>query len=120
MPNTTRPLIVEGAGGLLVPLNEKYLMIDLISHLGLPVILVCRSTLGTINHTLLSIEALRTRGISIAGVVLVGPKVGHNRQAIIDFGKINILGELPFFENLSRQHLIDCAVNWNSSVESTR
>jgi dethiobiotin synthetase len=64
--------IVEGAGGLMVPIEEKLLMIDLIERLGFPVLLVARTTLGTINHTLLSLEALRRRGVRAAGIVLSG------------------------------------------------
>ena len=65
LPRTERPLVVEGAGGLLVPLNRDCLMIDLIARLGLPVVLVGLSGLGTINHTLLSLEALRRRGLPV-------------------------------------------------------
>ena len=64
-------LIVEGAGGVMVPLNESQLMIDLIKYLNLPVLLVARSTLGTINHTLLSLELLRRNGLEVLGVVMV-------------------------------------------------
>ena len=60
-PQTNRPLVVEGAGGVLVPLNDRDLMVDLVKHLDIPVIVVARSGLGTINHTLLTLEALRTR-----------------------------------------------------------
>jgi dethiobiotin synthetase len=74
--------IVEGAGGILVPINESTLMIDLIAALAVPSIVVARSTLGTINHTLLTLEALRTRGLPVAGVVMVGPRNADNREAI--------------------------------------
>jgi dethiobiotin synthetase len=87
-------LIVEGAGGLLVPLNEKDLMIDLIQKLQLPVCLVSRSTLGTINHTLLSIAALRQAKIPILGVIINGQKNEINRAAIAHYGKVPILAEL--------------------------
>lgn len=73
LPETDRPLVVEGAGGLMVPINEKDLVIDLIAHLELPVILVSSIYLGSINHTLLSVEALRHRHIQIAGIVFNGP-----------------------------------------------
>ncbi|MGB8275010.1 MAG: dethiobiotin synthase [Alphaproteobacteria bacterium] len=99
-PPTTRTLIVEGAGGLLVPLNAEALMIDLIARLGLPVVLVARSTLGTINHTLLSLEALRARGLALEGVVLNGPPNEGNRRAIGHFGRVPVLAELPRFEPL--------------------
>lgn len=87
-------LIVEGAGGVLVPLNERDLLVDLIRYLHLPVVLVARSTLGTINHTLLSLEALRSRHIPIFGVILNGPKNPDNRQAIEDYGQVRVLAEI--------------------------
>ena len=87
-------LIVEGAGGLLVPLNSQDLMIDLIKILSLPVCLVARSTLGTINHTLLSLAQLRRADIPILGVILNGERNPINREAIAHHGKVRILGEL--------------------------
>ncbi|QYO63411.1 dethiobiotin synthase [Leptolyngbya sp. 7M] len=95
LPTTTKPhLIVEGAGGLMVPLNQQDFIIDLIQHLDLPVCLVARSTLGTINHTLLSIAQLRHAGVPILGVILNGPKNPSNRDAIAHYGQVPILGEL--------------------------
>jgi dethiobiotin synthetase len=88
-------LIIEGAGGVLVPINEQFLMIDLIKKLGAPVILVTRTSLGTINHTLLSLEALRARNIPIAGVVMNGEENVHNSQAIEYYGQIPILAQFP-------------------------
>lgn len=96
-----RPLVVEGAGGVLVPLNDSQLMIDLIARLGLPAVVVARSTLGTINHSLLTFEALRRRGIPIAGVILNGPPAAHNRRALAEYGRVPIIAELPPFERLS-------------------
>lgn len=93
-PETDAPLVVEGAGGLLVPLNDSALMIDLIAALGMPSVVVASSGLGTINHTLLSLEALRARDLPIAGVVLNGPSNPANREAIETYGRIRILGEL--------------------------
>jgi dethiobiotin synthetase len=86
------PLIIEGSGGVLVPLNKRYLMVDLFCHFGLPVIIVARSTLGTINHTLMTLECLRSRGLHVLGVVLVGPALPGNEKAISFYGKVNILG----------------------------
>lgn len=105
LPDDTGPLIVEGAGGLLVPLNEKALVIDLIEKLGLPAILVCRTTLGTINHSLLSLEALRARNIPVAGVILSGPDVPHNRSAIETYGKVRIIGHIPLLDPLTSDAL---------------
>jgi malonyl-CoA O-methyltransferase len=95
LPRAAHPLVVEGAGGVLVPLNGRDFMIDLMAKLALPVLLVARSTLGTINHTLLSLAALRTRGLPIAGVVLNGPPNAGNRAAIERFGRLRVLAELP-------------------------
>jgi dethiobiotin synthetase len=86
--------IVEGAGGVLVPVNDRTLMIDLIADLELPAVIVARSTLGTINHTLLTIRALRDRRIEIPGVVIVGPRNVDNRLAIETYGRVKVLGEL--------------------------
>ncbi len=105
LPASPLPLIVEGAGGLLVPLNERETMADLIAHLGLPVIIAARSTLGTINHTLLTLEALRARHLPILGVVLSGPSSPANRDAIALHGKCRILGEIPPLDPLTPQAL---------------
>jgi malonyl-CoA O-methyltransferase len=95
LPATNAPLVVEGAGGVLVPLANGVLMIDLMARLGLPAVLVARGTLGTINHTVLSIEALRRRDIPVFGVVLVGLVVPSNREAIERHGKVEVLAEIP-------------------------
>jgi len=109
LPQHEGPLVVEGAGGLMVPLNEGSYMIDLIGKLGLPAILVARSTLGTINHTLLSLTALRARRIPVAGVVLNGPETPHNRAAIETHGAVRILAEIPPLEPLTREALLAIA-----------
>jgi dethiobiotin synthetase len=99
LPDTNdTPLIVEGAGGLLVPINKTDLMIDLIQHLKLPVCLVARTQLGTINHTLLSLNQLRQANIPILGVILNGDRNPANREAIAHYGQIPILGELDILE----------------------
>jgi malonyl-CoA O-methyltransferase len=89
-----RPLVVEGAGGLLVPLTDADLLIDFFAAAPLPCLLVALSGLGTINHTLLSLEALRARDMEIAGVVLNGPPNPENRAAIERFGKVAVVAEL--------------------------
>ncbi len=95
LPRTSRPLVVEGAGGVLVPLNDRHFMADLMVHLGLPVVLVARSGLGTINHSLLSLEALQRRGVTVAGVVMSGPPNDDNRQAVEHFSGVPVVGQLP-------------------------
>ncbi|MCP5379122.1 MAG: ATP-dependent dethiobiotin synthetase BioD [Novosphingobium sp.] len=95
-----RPLVVEGAGGVLVPLTDSVLMVDLFADWGLPAIIVARTTLGTINHTLLSIEALRARGITIWGVAFVGEGNADSEQTICRIGKVRHLGRLPVLDPL--------------------
>jgi dethiobiotin synthase len=96
-----QPLVVEGAGGAMVPLNDREFMTDLMSRLALPILIVSRSTLGTINHTLLTIEALRRRSLTIAGVVMVGPPDAENRDAIEQRGGVPVVGEMPRFQPLT-------------------
>jgi dethiobiotin synthetase/malonyl-CoA O-methyltransferase len=90
-----RPLVVEGAGGVLVPLNDRHLMVDLMAHLGLSVLVVARSGLGTVNHCLLTLEALRRRRLTIAGVVMDGPANDANRRDIEHFSGVSVVGQLP-------------------------
>ena len=97
--------IVEGAGGVLVPLNEHDLMVDLITVLGLPVLIAARSGLGTINHTLLTVEALRARAIPIAGIVMVGEPNADNRIAIETRAHVTVVGELPRLDPLTPEAL---------------
>ena len=87
-------LIVEGAGGVMVPLDDQHLMVDLMVDLGLPVLVVARSELGTINHTLLTLEQLRRRGCSLLGVVVNGPSNPANCQAIVHYGEVPVLAAI--------------------------
>jgi dethiobiotin synthetase/malonyl-CoA O-methyltransferase len=105
LPQTKKPLIIEGAGGILVPLNESDLIIDLIHQLQTPVIIVARSRLGTINHTCLTLEALRNRNITVLGVILNGPLNPSNKTAIEKYGKIKVLAELETFNPLTVEAL---------------
>ncbi len=99
-PRTDR-WIVEGAGGVLVPLNQSELMADLIRRLELAVLVVSRSSLGTINHTLLTLEGLRARSLAVAGVVMVGDVNPDNRAAIESYGQVSVVAEMPRFDHLS-------------------
>jgi malonyl-CoA O-methyltransferase len=96
-----RSWIVEGAGGVLVPLNQSELMIDLIGALGFPVAVAASSQLGTINHTLLTLEALRSRGIEVSGVVLIGEINIENQRAIETYGDVPVVGAMPRFATLN-------------------
>jgi dethiobiotin synthase len=97
--------IVEGAGGVLVPLNDDELMIDLIKALDLPVLIVARAGLGTINHTLLTLEALRSRNLEIHGVVMNGEPNDENRKAVEHYGRTRVLAQMPKFEKLEFESL---------------
>ena len=101
-PMTDGPLVVEGAGGVFVPLNQVDCMLDLMQQLALPVIIVCRGSLGTINHTLLTIEALRQRQLTIKGIIFSGHLNPDNQMAIEKWGKVNTLFHLPYFEQLTK------------------
>jgi len=109
LPDTRAPLVVEGAGGLLVPIDDRATMIDLIVRLGLPVVLVVRSTLGTLNHTLLSLEALRARSIPVAGVVMSGEPSAGNRLGIEQFGKVRVLAEIPHLPRVDADAVVALA-----------
>lgn len=99
-------LVVEGVGGVLVPLNDEgYLLADLLLEMRLPCLLVALSTLGTINHTLLTLEAMRSRGLGVVGAVLNGPPNAENRSAIERFGDVKVLGEVPRLEPLTAETL---------------
>jgi len=104
--------VVEGAGGVLVPVNESQLMADFMVKLGLPILIATRSTLGTINHTLLTLEALRARSLKIAGVVMIGDRNSDNLAAIEYYGKVPVLAEMPRFDPLTP----DCLRKWAESL----
>jgi dethiobiotin synthase len=100
-PESRPRWIVEGAGGVLVPINERETMADLIRALNLPVLIAARSTLGTINHTLMTIEVLRRRMLRVAGVVMVGEPNEDNRLAIEKYGAAEVIAEMPRFDPLT-------------------
>lgn len=102
---TITPLIVEGAGGVLVPLNDKYTILDLIAHLKIPTLVVAKSTLGTINHTCLTLAALRSHALPVLGVIMNGPLNAYNKQAIEHFGRTKVLAEIEPLISLTKETL---------------
>lgn len=102
-----KSLIVEGAGGVLVPINDNESMLDLIWHLDMPVIVAARSALGTINHTRLTVHALRTAGIRVIGVVMSGPENKDNERAVERFASVPVIGRIPMLETINRETLLD-------------
>ena len=105
LPWGARPLVIEGAGGLLVPLSVNRLQIDQFASWGLPVILCARTDLGTINHTLLSLEALAKRQIRLHGIAFIGDAAEEAESTIVSFGFVRRLGRLPLVEPLDKAHL---------------
>ena len=105
LPITKRPLIIETAGGLMVPLSRNLLQIDQLKSWNLPVILVAKTTLGTLNHTLLSLEALKKRTIPVLGIILNGPDHPDNPTTLEMFGKVPIICKLPRFNKITAQKL---------------
>jgi dethiobiotin synthetase len=106
------PLVVEGAGGILAPINASQFMTDLMRRLALPVVLASRSALGTINHTLLSLAGLRSAGLTVRGVVMIGPRNADNEQAIEEYGNALVIGRVPPLPKINRlvlkQVFADC------------
>lgn len=104
-PPTDRPLVIEGAGGVLVPVTRDLLYADLFARWASPVVLVARTELGTINHSLLSIEALKARRVPILGIAFVGEPVEDTEATISAIGGVKRLGRLPPVDPLERTTL---------------
>ena len=100
-----RPLVIEGSGGLLVPLDDTTLYIDVFARWRLPVVLCARTALGTINHSLLSIEALRHRNLDIIGIAFIGDGNAESERIICEIGRVRRLGRLPRLSPLTANTL---------------
>jgi len=109
IPETGNQLIIEGAGGLMVPLNDRFFMIDLIKQLDAEVILVSKNYLGSINHTLLSIEALRTRNIPIKGIIFNGPNDDYSETVIRSISSIKEVAHIPTLNLISKANVLAIA-----------
>jgi dethiobiotin synthetase len=105
LPPGDGPLVVETAGGVLVPLRRDWLQIEQLQRWNLPVVLVARSGLGTLNHTLLTLEALRRRQLTVLGLVLNGPPHPDNPGTLAELGAVPVLAELPPLAPLDRDAL---------------
>lgn len=101
LPKDEMPLIVEGAGGLLVPLSQELSVIDLIEHLHIPVILISQFYLGSINHTLLSVEALQRRNIPVKGIIFNGERNTDSEEIILSRSKLQKIGHIPQLQDVT-------------------
>jgi dethiobiotin synthetase len=108
-PETLAPpdgdVVIEGAGGLMVPLTRQTLFIDVFARWQIPLILCARTALGTINHTLLSIAAIRARSIPLQGVAFIGEANEESEGIIAELGQVKRLGRLPLVRPLTRENL---------------
>ena len=119
LPEVDGPLVVEGAGGVMVPVTRDLIFADLFARWAKPVVLVARTGLGTINHSLLSIEALRSRGVPILGIAFVGDAVEDSEATIATLGKVRRLGRLPRLDPLDAATLAE-AFAANFDLEAFR
>ncbi len=107
IPQTEGPLLIEGAGGLMVPLTRKHLLINQFKRWNVPVVLCARTGLGTINHTLLSLEALWSRNIPILGIAFIGDENIDNMNTIEELSGVKVLGHLPILEEVTGDALLN-------------
>lgn len=107
IPETDNTLIIEGAGGLMVPLCKGFLMIDLIKKLGAEVVLVSQHYLGSINHTILSAYALKEYGILVKGILFNGPDDIYSREFILEHTGLKLLGQIPQYDELNQKTILD-------------
>lgn len=116
-PSQYQSLIVEGAGGVYVPLSPEHWQLDLMRQLALPVIVVCRGSVGTINHTMLTLEALRRHHLSVHGVVFNGDLIPENQQTIEKWGKVKTLFHMPYFKDFHKQTFQDWVNQHQVSIQ---
>jgi dethiobiotin synthase len=105
-PASEASIVIEGAGGVFVPINDQAFMVDLMRHCAAQVILATRTTLGTINHTLLSVFAIRQAKLPLRGVVMIGKENVENRLAIERYGNVPVIGWIPWLEKIDRRILV--------------
>jgi len=107
LPETDNQLLIEGAGGLMVPLNQQYFVIDLIKKLNAEAILVVKNYLGSINHTLLSLELLKYRKIPLKGIIFNGDSDPYSESLIINYSQATVLGHIPFVSDVDKNRIIE-------------
>ena len=113
LPKTTNHLIIEGAGGLMVPLNENKLVIDLIKKLDAEVILVSQNYLGSINHTLLSLESLKVRNLKVKGIIFNGKENTETEQFILNYSGAKYLGRIDEHQQINQEVVLSYKNKFN-------
>lgn len=116
LPKTNRPQIVEGAGGILVPLSKEFVQFDLLDYLKLPTIVVVRNYLGSINHALLTIEFLEARGVEILGLVFSGDNFNDNEEIIQHFSQLPVIGRIDESKTIDKQFVFEQAEKMKLSL----
>jgi dethiobiotin synthetase len=116
LPVCEAPLVVELAGGIMVPLNDRATNLDLIRRLGLPVVVVSRHYLGSINHTLLTLFALRAHNIPVKGIVFNGEELPDTERIITTKGDVSVIGRIPSFGEVSQSTISEFASQCGWSV----
>lgn len=116
VPKSDRPLIIEGAGGLLVPLNDNMLLIDVFKQFNAPVILVSKNYLGSINHTLLSVQAIRNAGLELAGIVFNGEPDEDIERSILQHAKTPFLGRVEVLDELNKSAIKSAGENLSATL----
>ena len=117
-PETDNLLLIETAGGLLSPMNDTATMADFIQHFQLPTILVTRHYLGSINHTLLTAEVLRSRGIEVLGLVINGPENRASEQFILDYTSLKTIARIPELDLANPGSVAQCAADLRPSLKA--
>lgn len=115
-PQSQNILIIEGAGGALVPINRDVTYADIFAKWQIPTIIVARTALGTINHSLLTIEALRSRNVPIHGIAFIGDEVIDSQNIICTMGQVKSLGRFPIIDDLNPENLVQAFHN-NFNIE---
>lgn len=118
LPECEGHLIVEGAGGVLVPLNDRDTMLDLMVHLALPVIVVSRHYLGSINHTLLTVSALRSQGVEVAGILFNGDRNEETESVILGMSGLPSLGRIPVMNDVTKESVASAAQGIGAHIRS--
>jgi len=112
-PQTQNNLIIEGAGGLMVPLNDKDLIVDLIQQLDVEVVLVSQNYLGSINHTILSLEVLKTRGLNVIGIIFNGNENRETEKYILNYSGLKCLGRIKQHSTINKDVVLSYKSQFN-------